>query len=135
MIKNFKHPAWNVKKDKSVVYTAVSKHYFYYRWHISKYVLEKHKVPLNPLMLFDYFFIDSVDRGLVREANINLVKKSDEIWVFGPVSDGVLAEIKIAKTLNKPIKYFKIEKSRKIVPISKNEVEMENDVKGYKNEL
>ncbi len=86
-------------------------------------------------MLFDYFLIDSVDRDLVREANNNLIRIVDEVWVFGPVSDGVLAEIKIAKELNKPIKYFKIEKSRKIVPISKDKIIMEDDVKDYKFEL
>ncbi len=135
MKKKFEHEALNLKNDKPLVYTAISKHYFFFRTHISKYVIEQNKVPLNPFMLFDYFFLDSVDRDLVREANNNLVKRCDEIWVFGPVSDGVLAEIKIAKEMNKPIKYFKIEKSRKIVPISKNKVIMEDDVKEYKSEL
>jgi len=135
MKKEFKHRALGLENNRSLIYTAISKHYFFFRWHISKYVIEQHKVPMNPFMLFDYFLIDSVDRDLVREANNNLVKRCDEIWVFGPVSDGALAEIKIAKKMNKPVKYFKIEKSRKIVPISKKDVEMEDDVKEYKSEL
>ncbi|MBL7169494.1 MAG: hypothetical protein ISS48_00565 [Candidatus Aenigmarchaeota archaeon] len=135
MKKEFEHKALNLQKDKSLIYTAISKHYFYFRWHISKFVIEQHKVPVNPFMMFDYFFLDSVDRDLVREANNSLVKRCDEVWVFGPISDGVLAEIKIAKKLNIPIKYFKIEKSRNIIPISKNEVEMEDDVKEFRSEL
>lgn len=58
-----------------------------------------------------------------------------KIWVFGAVSNGVLAEIKIAKEMGKIVKYFKIEKPHKIVPIEKDEIEMEEEVSEFKNEL
>ena len=132
---SFSHEALNLTTDKNLVYTAMSKHFFYYRMHISKYVIEQHGVPLNPFMIFDYFLLDSVDRDLVREGNNNLVKRSDEVWVFGPVSNGVLAEIKIASSLKKPIRYFKIEKPNIITPISVEEVELEDEVKEFKSEL
>jgi len=132
---NFKHEALDLNNDKCLVYTAMSKHYFYYRMFISKYVLEQHKVPLNPFMIFDYFLLDTVDRDLVREGNNNLVKRADELWVFGPISNGVLAEIKIVSGLNKPIKYFKIEKPHKIVPVLVQDVEMEDEIKNYRHEL
>lgn len=132
---DFNHKSLNLKESKSLVYTAMSKHLFYYRMHISKYVIENHKVPLNPFMIFEYFMLDCVNRDLIREGNNNLVMKSDEVWVFGSVSNGVLAEIKIAKEMNKPIKYFKIEKPHKIISISKEEVEMEEEVKSFKFEL
>ena len=135
MGKEFKHEALELTEDKSLVYTAMSKHLFYYRMHISKYVIEQHKVPLNPFMIFDYFLLDSVERDLVREGNNNLVKRSDELWVFGAVSNGVLAEIKIAKEMEKIVKYFKIEKPHNIVPIETDEVEMEEEVAEFKNEL
>jgi len=131
----FEHEALSLKDDNSLIYTAMSKHLFYYRMHISKFVIEQHRVPLNPFMIFDYFLLDSVDRNLVREGNNNLVKRSDELWVFGTVSNGVLAEIKIAKEMDKAIKYFKIEKPHNIVPIELNEVEMEEDVAEFKSEL
>lgn len=131
----FKHEALKLKKDKNLVYTAMSKHLFYYRMHISKFVIENKGVPLNPFMIFDYFLLDSVDRDLVREGNNNLVKKSDELWVFGAVSNGVLAEIKIAKEMDKPVKYFKIEKPHNIIPAAIDEVEMEKDVIQFKSEL
>jgi len=77
-----------------------------------------------------------VNRDEVREANNNIVKRADEIWVFGAVSNGVLAEIKIAQEQKKPIKFFKIGNPHKIIPVvSKNEIEMENDVKDFKNEI
>lgn len=131
----FEHEALKLNNDNSLVYTAMSKHLFYYRMHISKYVIEQHKVPLNPFMIFDYFLLDSVNRDLVREGNNNLVKRADELWVFGTVSNGVLAEIKIAKEMKKPIHYFKIEKPHTIVPAKIEDVEMEEDVKEFKKEL
>ena len=131
----FEHEALKLNDDKPLVYTAMSKHLFYYRMHISKFVLENGGVPLNPFMIFDYFLLDSVDRNLVREGNNNIVKKSGELWVFGNVSNGVLAEIQIAKKMGKLVKYFKIEKPHKIVQIEKGDVEMEEDVKKFKSEL
>lgn len=132
---SFEHEALQLTNDKSLVYTAMSKHYFYYRMHISKYVIEQGGVPLNPFMIYEYFLLDTVDRDLVREGNNNLVKRVDEIWVFGPISNGVLAEIKIAQDLNKPIKYFKIEKPHKVVPISVEDVEMEHGMEEFRSEL
>ena len=86
----------------------MSKLLFYYREHISRFVLEKGGIPLNPFMILGYFLNDSVSRNLVREGNNNLVKRSDEIWVFGAISNGVLAEICIARKRKITIKYFQI---------------------------
>jgi hypothetical protein len=125
---SLEHPALNLKNDKPLVYTAMSKHLFYYRMFISVFVLQNGGVPLNPFMVFDYFLLDVVDRDLVREGNNNLVKRSDEIWVFGSVSNGVLAEIQIANQQHKTVRYFAVEKSRKIIEITKDNVEMEDEV-------
>lgn len=131
----FAHATQNLTSIKPLVYTAMSKHLFYYRMFISKYVLENGAVPLNPFMVFDYFLLDTVDRNLVREGNNNLVMKSDEIWVFGAVSNGVLAEIELAKKMSKPIKYFRIEKSHKIIACSINDVVLEDDIQNLKDRL
>jgi len=91
-----------------LIYTALSKKNFFQRNRISKFVLEKNFIPLNPFMLFGYYLGDSVDHDLVRQSNNKLVEKSDELWVFGEISDGVEREIDIAKKLNKKIRYFDI---------------------------
>lgn len=118
-----------------LIYPAHSKHYFYFRQHISKFVLEQDCVPLNPFMIFDYFMLDTIERDTIRNANNNIVLRSDEIWVFGPVSDGVLAEVRLAKQENKPVKYFAIEKSRDIKEVSPEEVTFEDDLDKYRDEL
>jgi len=135
MKSSLEHPALNLKNDKPLVYTAMSKHLFYYRMFISVFVLEHRGVPLNPFMVFDFFLLDAVDRDLVREGNNNLVKRCDEIWVFGAVSNGVLAEIQIAKEQGKPVRYFAIEKSHKIIETTKDKVQMEDEVASMKDLL
>ncbi|MGB4966381.1 MAG: hypothetical protein WBO77_04730 [Microgenomates group bacterium] len=135
MVDTFSHVAQNLTSIKPLVYTAMSKHLFFYRMFISKYVLENGAVPLNPFMIFDYFLLDTVDRNLVREGNNNLVMKSDEIWVFGAVSNGVLAEIELAKKMKKPIKYFKIEKQQKIIECAKEDIEFEDEIKNPRDLL
>ena len=45
-----------------------------------------------------------MDRDAVRQANNNLLRIADEIWVFGHlIADGVLFEIRYAQQLNKPL--------------------------------
>ena len=62
--------------------------------------------PLNPFNLWGYFLDDLVDRDLVRRANNNVLALVDEVWVFGPIADGVWAEIEYAMKLHKPLKFF-----------------------------
>ena len=121
--------------DMKLVYPAYSKLNFYFRQHISKFLLENNVVPLNPFMISDYFMLDSVDRDLVRAANNSLVKRVDEIWVFGQISNGVLAEIILAKQRNKPVRYFDIIKSKDIVEITKDKVVFEEDLEKHRSEL
>ena len=135
MSNNFSHPALNAQNDRPLVYTAMSKHLFYFRMFISVFVLERGGVPLNPFMIFDYFMLDAVDRDIVREGNNNLVKRCDELWVFGAVSNGVLVEIQIANEQGKPVRYFAIEKPHKIVESTKNNVELEDEVADMRHML
>jgi len=89
-----------------IVFTAQSRHLFYCRMLICKYVLENGAIPLNPFNALGYFLYEMVDRDLVRRANNNMVRIADEIWVFGPIADGVLAEIEYAMSIGKPLKFF-----------------------------
>lgn len=131
----FDHRAMHLKDDKKVVFTAMSKKLFYMRFLISKFVIEQGAVPINPFTSFDYFMIDSVERDEIRSANNVLVGRSDELWVFGPISDGVLAEILLSKKLSITIRYFKIEKDKDISEITKKYVLLEDDVKDKKELL
>lgn len=108
-----------------IIYPAFSKKLFYFKAHISKFVLENDCVPLNPFMIHEYFLLDTIDRDKIRESNNTIVKKSDELWVFGEISNGVSVEIDLAKKMNKPIRYFKVLNSKDIKEISEKEAELE----------
>ena len=75
---------------------------------ISKFVFEQGAIPVNPFNLFGYFLYELVDRDLVRNANNNILKRCDALWVFGEISDGVLAEIQMCKEWGMPVHYFDI---------------------------
>lgn len=108
-----------------LIYPAFSKHLFYFRMHISKYVLENGGVPLNPFMIHEYFLPDTIDRDIIRASNNTLVEKADELWVFGDISNGVAAEIQLAKKMNKPIRFFEVIGSKDIKEISEGETKLE----------
>lgn len=129
------HRPSSLSGQKEIIYTSMSKHYFCYRIHISQYIFQQGKVPLNPQILFDYFLLENIEREMIRDANHSLIRRSDEIWVFGPISNGVLAEIKLAKQLTKPVHYFKIDKFYKIHRIPEELAEMEEEVKDLRSLL
>ncbi|TRZ50772.1 hypothetical protein D4R99_05515 [bacterium] len=110
-----------------LIYPAFSKKLFYFRAHISKFVLEENGVPLNPFMIHEYFLLDTVDRDKIRESNNTLVKRSDELWVFGELSNGVISEMTLAKALKKPIRYFTIVDSKEIKEIKEKEAVLEKE--------
>ena len=97
-------------EKRPVIYTAYSKYYFFAKMLVSSYVLDKDFIPLNPFNNWEYFMDDMVDRDLVVRRNNNLILLSDEIWTFGPIADGVFAEVKLANSLGKPVRYFSVGK-------------------------
>ena len=97
-------------EKRPLIYTAYSKYYFFAKMLVSSYVLDKDFIPLNPFNNWEYFMDDMVDRDLVVRGNNNLILLSDEIWTFGPIADGVFAEVKLANSLGKPVRYFSVGK-------------------------
>ena len=91
----------NLLESKKIIYTAQSKKFFFAKMFVCKFVLEKNAIPLNPFNVWGYFLNELADRDLVRRGNNNIVRISDETWVFGPIADGVLFEIDYAISLNK----------------------------------
>jgi hypothetical protein len=124
------HPRLRFTKEYPLVYPAYSKKNFYWQTHISKFCLEKKKVPLNPFMLFRYFLGDTVPRPVVYAANEKIVRLCDEVWTFGEISDGVLKEVKIKKQQKGQVKYFNLAKNHpatfRKVPVSRVTFEEKN---------
>lgn len=124
----FNHRALHIRPVEKVVFTALSKKYFYMRLLITKFALDQGVAPINPFTSFDYYMVDTVERDVVRRANNTLVDRADELWVFGDISDGVKAEVIQAQNRKIPIKYFKIEKDKIITEVTVDQLVYEEDV-------
>ena len=113
-----------------VVFTAQSKLHFYCRDAICEFVFNQGAVPVNPFRLYEYFLADRVDRDLIRQANNNLIRKCDALWVFGEtIADGVLFEILYAKKLKTPVKYYTVDSRVDLIKeVSVNELKFEEEV-------
>ncbi len=93
---------------RNVVFAAMSKKNFYMREHIIKFILEQRHTPTCAFMMFSYFLLDTVSREDLIKANNELIRRSDQLWVFGEMSDGVAEELKLAESLNLPVRCFVI---------------------------
>jgi len=49
------------------------------------------------------------------EMGLQILKRCDELWVFGPPTEGMKAEIKLAQALNIPILFIPEETINKIL--------------------
>ncbi len=110
----------------SIIFTSYSKRNFYYRAEVSQFVLRARNTPINPYMNFDYNLSGVIDKSLVRIANNSLIAKADELWVFGEVSDGVLAEVYLARKRGIPVRYFHRVSSGKFKEINTEDVALED---------
>jgi hypothetical protein len=97
-----------LRRPKQLIYCALSNRYFFWRQHITKFVLDEGHVPLVPFMMFDYYLLHTVPKETVREAINNLIVRSDEMWVFGATTLGVKVQVGIAKRLRKPVRFWDI---------------------------
>jgi hypothetical protein len=112
-----------------IIFTAQSKAFFYCRDAICEYVFKQKLLPVNPFRVFEYFLGDRVDRDIIRQGNNQLIATADELWVFGPIADGVLFEIVRARHLRKPVRFFSVAtRSEEIKPLSIDEVKFEPEV-------
>ena len=123
------HRALAIKPADTVVFTAMSKKYFYMRLFVTKFALEQGVVPINPFTSFDYFLLDAVARDTVRRANNTLVARADELWVFGDIADGVRAEIMQAWQQQKIVRFFAFRNDKHIYEVKIGDLVYEDGVK------
>src|SRR5712692_9288575 len=62
-----------LRRPRQLVYVAMSNRNFFWRQHITKFVLDEGFVPLTPFMLFDYYLLHTVPKETIREAFNNLI--------------------------------------------------------------
>ena len=98
------------REARPIVFTAQSKRFFYCREAVCQFAFSHDVIPINPFMAFGYFLGERTDRDAIRRANDALVLRCDELWVFGrDLANGVLQEITLAASADKPIRFFSID--------------------------
>lgn len=123
----------SASEKRKVVFTAQSKQYFYCRNAVCEYVMRQGCIPVNPFRIFGYFLDDRVDRDLVRNGNNEMISRCDELWVFGPISDGVLFEIYLSRRLGKPVRFFTVEtRASEIKEVKDEDLKFESEVHNFK---
>lgn len=127
------HRALTIKPADTVVFTAMSKKYFYMRLFVTKFALEQGVVPINPFTSFDYFLLDVVERDTVRRANNTLVARADELWVFGDIADGVRAEVIQAWQQHKTVRFFAFRDDKHIYEVEIGDLVYEDGVETLTN--
>lgn len=82
----------------------------------SRAAVESHAIPITPHLFFASFLDDTkrTDRAAGMAMGIELLKKCDELWVFGNPSEGMAAEIAEAERLQIPIIYVPEETVREL---------------------
>lgn len=119
-------------KEKKVVFTAQSKQYFYCRDAVCEFVLRQGCIPVNPFRIFGYFLGDRVDRDLIRNGNNEMIRRCDELWVFGNVSDGVLFEIYMCRQMGKQVRFFNIAtRANEIEELNPEDINFEPEIHSY----
>ena len=73
----------------------------------SRFAVDQGTIPLAPHLLLPQFMSEQTERELAMFMDMVLLGKCEEIWVFGShISNGMAAEIEIAKQKNMKIRYF-----------------------------
>ncbi len=113
---------------KPVVFIAMNSKYFRFREWITKFVFDQGAIPINCLMIYGYYLYDMVPRVNIIEAYKTIVTKSDQLWVFGEISDGIKDAMVIAKKNNILIRYFDITRFPKIFELNETQLIWEEGV-------
>lgn len=101
-----KYNGWNM--DKKLIFCSQSRFYMFASELICKFVIDEGHVPINSFTNFGYFLSELVPRHDVVENINNIINNCHELWVFGPVTDGVDLEIAMCKAIGKPMRFFDI---------------------------
>lgn len=73
----------------------------------SRFAVEQGAYPINPILNLLGVLDEACDRARAMKIDLTLLRKVDELWVFGIPTAGMLEEMAEAKRCAIRIKYFK----------------------------
>ncbi len=71
-----------------------------------RFVVSKKCVPIAPHLLFPQFVTEATERGMAMKMDYLLLRRCDEVWAFGEITEGMAIEIEMADDEGKRVRYF-----------------------------
>lgn len=71
-----------------------------------RFAVDSGTIPVIPHLMYPQFMSEKTERELAMHFNMVLLRKCQEVWVFGEPSEGMKAEIAKAKKHDMKIRYF-----------------------------
>lgn len=93
---------------RKIVYVTHSKSWFYARSAVMQFAVKQGAAAVNPFTNYGYYLNGAVEKDDVIECCHQFIRLSDELWVFGPVSDAILTDIAVAVMEGKSVHFFSI---------------------------
>jgi predicted CoA-binding protein len=109
-------------ETKKTVAIGLSRKNFSQRIKVTKFVIGQGYIPIYPGIAQDWWPVERKKNELKNDIE-DIIKRADEFWVFGIISEELLTNIKLAKKLRKPIRYFELD--NEIREIEENEARFE----------
>ena len=72
----------------------------------SRYAADAGAIPLNPILNLHGVLDERTDRAKAMEIDLSLLKRADELWVFGEPTAGMRREIAEAKKTGIPVRWI-----------------------------
>ncbi len=107
---------------RKVVAIGLSRKNFSHRIDVTRFVISQSAIPLYPGITRDWYNIET-KKAELKDSIEDFIKRADEFWVFGMLSEELQANVKLAKRLGKPVRYFELEP--KLREIDENEIRFE----------
>lgn len=96
------------RTHRKMVYVTHSKSWFYAREVVMQFAVKQGVAAVNPFTTYGFYMDGRVERDEVIECCHQLIRTSDELWVFGPVSEAILTDIAVAVMEGKEVHFFSI---------------------------
>ncbi len=72
----------------------------------SLFAIMQGAVPINPILNLTGVLDEKSDREMAMSIDLALLQRSDEIWIFGIPTEGMMAEIDEAERCGKRLRWF-----------------------------
>lgn len=96
------------RNHRKMVYVTHSRSWFYAKEVVVQFAVKQGVAAVNPFMNYGFYMNGAVEKDEVIECCHQLIRSSDELWVFGPVSEAILTDIAVAVMEGKEVHFFSI---------------------------